>query len=269
MQIHPISELVNTNFDAVFLNSLHQTWQNTKNVQFIGSPKKYNLLLYISGYTFTYTDKKGNTYKAQSGDIVYTPIGSEYKVEISDEKPGAYTTGVNFYLYDECRNQITLSDNVQIFHSFSDQSISMLFQQILTFDILNTPIRNKILLLEILCFLASHTVKKNIPERIINCIQYLSEHIEENPSVTALAEFCGVSEVYLRKQFKYYTGSTPIEYRTKLRLDRARTYLEYSDMSVQEISDMLGFSTVSHFIKEFRLKFGTPPLKYRFQMQNK
>ena len=58
-------------------------------------------------------------------------------------------------------------------------------------------------------------------------------------------------------------GATPVEYRNALRIEKARPYLEYGEISVQEISDMLGYSTVSHFIKEFKKHYGCSPLKYR------
>lgn len=58
-------------------------------------------------------------------------------------------------------------------------------------------------------------------------------------------------------------GMTPLEYRNALRLGRARSYLEYGDISVQEIADMLGYATVSHFIKAFKSQYGCAPLQYR------
>lgn len=266
MNISTLAHLADTNFDVLFLNSLYQRWVNTKNFQCIDSPKKYNLLLYVHGCTFTYTDKQGNIYTAHSGDIVYTPEGSEYKAEISDaENPDAYTIGINFFIFDEKRERVTLSESVQIFHSFSDKSIGMLFHRTLEHDVLKPAVRNKILLLEILCSLASHTVKKNIPEKIVNCIHYISEHICENPPVSHLAGMCYMSEVYFRKLFKASVGMTPVQYKNLLRLDRARSLLEYGDISVQEISDMLSYSTVSHFIKEFRSEFGISPLQYRIK----
>jgi AraC-like DNA-binding protein len=87
--------------------------------------------------------------------------------------------------------------------------------------------------------------------------------VEENPSISKLAKLCNISEVYFRKQFKAHVGVSPLEYRNSLRLSRARSYLEYGEISVQEISDTLGYSTVSHFIKEFKNYYGFSPLKYR------
>jgi AraC-like DNA-binding protein len=58
-------------------------------------------------------------------------------------------------------------------------------------------------------------------------------------------------------------GTSPAKYRNELRLGKARDYLKFGDISVQEISDTLGYATVSHFIKEFKGKHGISPLQYR------
>ena len=105
----------------------------------------------------------------------------------------------------------------------------------------------------------------NIPTYLSEAVKYMAEHIEENPSISYLASTCNVSEAYFRRSFKKYMGTAPHEYRNELRLNRARTYLEYGDASIQEISDLLGYATVSHFIKEFKRKNGCSPLKYRKQ----
>ena len=46
-------------------------------------------------------------------------------------------------------------------------------------------------------------------------------------------------------------------------MDRVRPWLEYGEISVREISDTPGYAAVSHFIKEFREKYGASPLRYR------
>ncbi|MBO5927206.1 MAG: helix-turn-helix transcriptional regulator [Clostridia bacterium] len=61
----------------------------------------------------------------------------------------------------------------------------------------------------------------------------------------------------------FIINNFPSEYRNSLRLSIARDYLVYGVTSVQEISDTLGYSTVSHFIKEFKCQYGCSPLKYR------
>ena len=82
-------------------------------------------------------------------------------------------------------------------------------------------------------------------------------------SVAEMAALCHLSEPYFRKLFRHSMGAGPAAYRKRLRLERALAYLEFGEVSVGEISEMLGYASVSHFIKEFGQGFGISPLRYR------
>lgn len=264
MKILEINELCSQNFDVVFVNALKQFWQTTRCFQCFGSPKKESLFLFVKGCKVTYTDKTGRTLVANSGDVVYTPAGSEYIATLSDFKVGSsHTVGINFRLLDSSGELLLLSDGVHIFHSGENANLGLLFSKALRLEASGDILGRRILLMEILHTLASHSSVGKADECISHALEYLSENIEKNPRISNLAALCNVSEVYFRKRFKEYLGVSPVEYRNSLRLERACSYLEYGDISVQEISDTLGYSTVSHFIKEFRSKYGCTPLKYK------
>ena len=117
MKIYDINQLVGLNFNAVFINALQQFWHNTKTFQCIDTPKKQNLLLFLNGCKITYTDKNGNVFVANSGDVVYTPIGSEYKAQLSDfENSNSHTIGINFFLLDDVGENIVLSNDILVFN---------------------------------------------------------------------------------------------------------------------------------------------------------
>ena len=264
MKTYEISEIVNKNFNAVFVNALQQFWHVTKTFQCIDSPKKQNLFLFLNGCKITYIDKNGKTIVANSGDVVYAPIGSEYRAHLSNfESSNSHTIGINFLLFDDKGENLCLSNDILVFRSNENKILPMLFQKALNCDHLELLLEKRILLMEILLCLASNISKPPISNYVTKALQYLSEHVEENPSISKLAKLCNISEVYFRKQFKAHVGVSPLEYRNSLRLSRARSYLEYGEISVQEISDTLGYSTVSHFIKEFKNYYGFSPLKYR------
>ena len=108
MRICPVNDLINVDFNLIFLNALRQFWHNTRLFQCIENPKKQNLFLFLDGCTVTYTNKRGETLTAHSGDIVYTPLGSEYTATLSDfQSPSSHTVGVNFLLFDENNARIT------------------------------------------------------------------------------------------------------------------------------------------------------------------
>ncbi len=264
MKIYSVSDLITQNFNVKFLNVLQSFWRSTKYFQCIGIPKKQNLFLFLNGCKIKYTDKHGNVLVAQSGDAVYTPLGSEYQAEFYDfESENSHTIDVNFMLFDENGAPVILSDDIQIFRKTDNSNVSALFRQFLNADFEQNYIQNRIILFRIIQTLAEKNVVQNDKSLIEPALNYLSSHIEENPSIKELAKRCNISEGYFRKQFNKCMKISPVEYRNKLRLNRASAYLEYGAISVQEISDMLGYSTVSHFIKEFKKCYGMPPLKYR------
>ncbi len=264
MEICTVNELVNRNFNVVFVNALRQFWRNTRAFQCVGEPKKQNLLLFLNGCKITYNDKNGNEIIAESGDIVYTPVGSEYRAWLSDfQTASSYTIGVNFYLYNERGEDILLSDGICIFKGSKYPGLPHLFEKITGYNIKNSIIDRRILLMQIFSTFAKDNIRSSVPDKFVKAIAYLDENIAVNPSVSKMAELCNISEVYFRKLFKEYLGTSPVEYRNILRLNKARSYLEFGDISIQEISDMLGYSTVSHFIDKFKKQYGVSPLKYR------
>ena len=258
-----ISDFEKENLNPIFINALRQFWKNTNAFQCIGTPKKQNLLLFLDGCRITYTDKDGVENVADSGDVVLTPVGSEYRAVLSDFlSPSSHTVGINFLLKDESGEECVIGDDITVFRGVDISEMTALFDRAALGDGMGKKVSGRIILLEILSRLAEHPSDGG-NRTVSEAIGFLYENIEKNPSVTELARHCCVSEVYLRRKFKEYMGVSPAEYKTELRLNKAASYLRFGDISVQEISDTLGYATVSHFIKEFKKRFGLSPLKYR------
>ena len=63
------------------------------------------------------------------------------------------------------------------------------------------------------------------PRRMLRCKEYLDENVCDTAlRVSALAELCGVSEVYFRAEFKKFYGIPPLEYIKKRRIEIAELY---------------------------------------------
>ena len=263
MKIIDISKGDGSDFNLIFINALRQFWKNTKSFQCVGNPKNQNLLLYLNNCKISYTCKNGEVTVARSGDLVYTPECSEYSAIMSEfTSDNSHTIGINFLLFDGQGERAVLSDKIEVFHVGDNAELTSLIYRAELGEHGRTPLENRIILFEILSHLAGKE-GANEGSIISESIRYLSEHIDESPSVSSLAAHCGVSEVYLRKKFKEHMGTSPAKYRNELRLSKAIGYLKFGDISIQEISDTLGYATVSHFIKEFKERYGLSPLQYR------
>jgi YesN/AraC family two-component response regulator len=72
-----------------------------------------------------------------------------------------------------------------------------------------------------------------------------------------------VSPYYLSRFFKEATGFTFVEYLNSVRIKEAKRLLERSSMKVKLISRKVGFGSVTHFGRVFKLVTGHTPLYYR------
>lgn len=219
--------------------------------------------------------KNGNVLYAQSGDIVYTPIGLEYAVDFYCTAPNSYTIGINAVFSDEIKSEFIPEGDIAIIHSTSADYSAMLFSGI-NDCFMASPVciaKIKALFFEMLSDLL-RTVRneRNIGQKydiIKNGILFMESDrcLGENIKINEIAKMCNVSEVYFRKLFKEYSGLTPIEYILNARICRAKKYLKFENISICEIARLCGFDSEAYFSRIFKQKTGLSPLKYRREVQ--
>lgn len=83
--------------------------------------------------------------------------------------------------------------------------------------------------------------------------------------VPELARHCGMSESGLYAFFRAYANTTPIEEKNRVLVNRAVTLLGSTDLSVEEISDRVGFQSVAYFRKIVRKTTGKTPTEIRLE----
>ena len=77
--------------------------------------------------------------------------------------------------------------------------------------------------------------------------------------VTFVADHFNIAKATLQKIIKDSTGATLSVYINTLRLERAYRLLKEPGVSVQQVSEMCGFSSTNSFYKAFRRKYGFAP----------
>ena len=82
-------------------------------------------------------------------------------------------------------------------------------------------------------------------------------------SVRELANMVKLNESYLSVLFKREVGINITEYIIIKRMETAENMLKYSDFSLSEISNILHFSSYSHFARTFRKYYNISPKQYR------
>jgi len=104
---------------------------------------------------------------------------------------------------------------------------------------------------------------RDLSPEIRETMQHVREDLYQSPTVVTLAEKMHYSSAYLSRKFKAETGLSLSDYIRKCRMEESRTLLTYSDLGLSEISDLLGFSSQSHFQNLFKKEFGITPHQFR------
>jgi AraC family transcriptional regulator len=98
---------------------------------------------------------------------------------------------------------------------------------------------------------------------IVDLLGRLRGHLDEDVSLTALAEKAGWSPSHFHRKFKKVVGETPKQYTLRLRLERAAARLASRDASVFAIAAAEGFASQEVFTRAFRRRFNCTPGEYR------
>ncbi len=91
----------------------------------------------------------------------------------------------------------------------------------------------------------------------------IEENLEADISLAEIAKSVGISVYYMSHIFKRATDMTVVEYRTFLRIDKAKCELVETGKSITEIAYDCGFSSQGYFSERFTKVCGISPTKYR------
>lgn len=110
-----------------------------------------------------------------------------------------------------------------------------------------------------------HRTRENpkYSQPIQRCCNYIEMNLDRNIHAQELADMVGYSVTYFTRRFREETGFGISDYVKAARIERAKILLETSENSVQEISEMLGFTTRNYLTKCFREITGMTPVEYR------
>ena len=92
--------------------------------------------------------------------------------------------------------------------------------------------------------------------------QYISENIRKRLSVPLVAENTDVSPSYLTALFHKHLQISPGEYIRRIKLQESKLMIREGNLNFTEISQALQYSTIHHFSRQFKEKFGITPSQY-------
>lgn len=104
-------------------------------------------------------------------------------------------------------------------------------------------------------------------EKIEESIAYMTRNVNRPLQVSTLASLVNISPSHYFALFKRHTGRAPMDYFTRLRMEKARCLLDTTASSVKEVAAVLGYDDPFYFSRVFKSVNQLAPSNYRIKQK--
>jgi AraC family transcriptional regulator len=101
------------------------------------------------------------------------------------------------------------------------------------------------------------------PWQLQRARDFINANLAGDPSISQVADECGLSSSYFIRAFKQATGVPPHRWLTKQRVERAKELLRDPGRGLSDIAQLCGFVDQSHFTRVFSRSEGYSPGRWR------
>lgn len=102
-------------------------------------------------------------------------------------------------------------------------------------------------------------------ERIQQMLSFVHEHYQETVTLDSIALSANVSVAECSRLFQEFVKKSPYKYLLDYRIERSTDFLKSESYSVTEVSQLVGFNQVAHFIQLFKKNHQLTPKKYQLR----
>lgn len=101
------------------------------------------------------------------------------------------------------------------------------------------------------------------PRQVGQVTDFVLAHLEQDLSLSALAEQIGFSPYHFARQFRRTTGESPHQFVLSQRVERAKQLLQETELPLAQVALTSGFANQSHLTQAFKRALGLTPASYR------
>lgn len=103
--------------------------------------------------------------------------------------------------------------------------------------------------------------------RFAPLLSYITQNFPRHITVEQMAQIMHMEKGYFFKQFKKKFDVTPMAYLQFVRISRSLNLIEYTDMTIAEIAEAVGYPDHHTYIKNFKTFYEITPGEYRKKIQ--
>ena len=109
-----------------------------------------------------------------------------------------------------------------------------------------------------------HVIRNEfLDSQMDTAITYFNTNYNRAINVEEYASSIGMSISWFIRSFRKYTGNTPVQFLTALRMTNAQVLLETTSYSINEIAGIVGYNNPLYFSRLFHKQKGCSPSEYR------
>lgn len=228
-------------------------------------PRRCDAFVYILCGSCKYLFSDNYSFTVNTGDVLYLAKDAVYQMDVLER-------------YDFiCINFFFDSDNLRQSDKFSPKDSGFtenLFYRMWKKQTSGASLAEK---MSLLYGIYSDLISSNQKIYLQNSARYkiedamalISASSDENITVKSLAEHTGMSEVYFRKLFRGVTGVSPSKYIIDQRVSRAKVLLTADYLTLDDVAERCGFSSLSYFCRVFKDNIGMTPSEFRKSLQTR
>lgn len=105
--------------------------------------------------------------------------------------------------------------------------------------------------------------EKEWPKSISKAVNFINHNYQQPIGLDEIVVASGLSKYHFTRLFHESTNTTPIQYLTKVRINKAMELLRNQELSVEQVAQQVGFANGNYFSKVFRSYLGTSPGNFR------
>jgi AraC-like DNA-binding protein len=114
--------------------------------------------------------------------------------------------------------------------------------------------------------LKSDIIQTDVYQRLSRAREFMDDCFAQPLDLEAISREACFSSFHFLRLFKEKFNTTPYQYLTRRRIERAKELLVSSGLSVTDICFEVGFESLGSFSSLFRKHVGQAPIKYRARM---
>ncbi len=200
--------------------------------------------------------------------VLFSPNEKQHHVYNGDK------TAEFYYIHFKCDSlpEAFNFDTSTVYSMPPSRQVCDIFEEIIDQMLKKKVCYEKLCICKLLCLfsylergIARDTPSNENFERIALAVHHINKNYNSNLPLSDYADMCNMSKYHFLRIFKKAVGVTPLEYRNNIRLEHAADMLCDENMTVEQISSLLGFSSASYFSTVFKQRYGVSPKQYQKQ----